>query len=248
MPLKLPLQIPVQPTITNPIQMPIDQIKFNDVPLDSHVQSIWPADFDKRRVDFTVHNDSNGVAIPYGVVTGDIFDGDAKIMTSGYEKRDFFSVSSAIGPLGVGEKATGFLLMKWDDNWISKQHGVGSCQLQLQFWGQQNEYHPDKGDRLFTIEIPDPHPNEPDRPPPDPNAPFVPQPVVHKTSNTVIFVSLSYAGGSIDIYPGCGPRGDFLHWPELSAQIFVNAHDTDLLPTSNEVRIVQRRAPTLPDP
>ncbi len=175
------------------------------------------------------------------MVTGDIFDGDAKIMTSGYEKRDFFSVSSAIGPLGVGEKATGFLLMKWDDNWISKQHGVGSCQLQLQFWGQQNEYHPDKGDRLFTIEIPDPHPNEPDKPPPDPNAPFVPQPVVHKTSNTVIFGSLSYAGVSIDIYPGCGPGGDFLHWPELSAKIFVNGQETDLLPTSNEVGIVQCR-------
>src|SRR5260370_31632562 len=99
MPLKLPLQIPVQPTITNPIQIPIDQIKFNDVPLDIHVQSIWPADFDKLRVDFTVHNDSNGVAIPYAVVTVDIFEGDGHIMTSGDEKRDFFRVSYRIAPL-----------------------------------------------------------------------------------------------------------------------------------------------------
>lgn len=215
----------------NPITISIDKIAFNNTALgDLKSASLWPQSVvsDTLRADFTIANNSQDVTISYSVVTGAVFDGDVKVMSSGYSKNDFFSPSGTIDyPIGPGERAQGDVLLKWDSIWVSRRQAPGYCLLVLQLWRQNGEYNPDQGDLLFTVPNQDYHPNAPQTPD-DPNYPLP----VQKPTKAIVFHELSNVVQPIDIYPGCSRGEDFLAWPELSARIFQNGQEIDLLPFS----------------
>ncbi|HXN25200.1 MAG TPA: hypothetical protein VOA41_20895 [Candidatus Dormibacteraeota bacterium] len=146
--------------IPSPIQISIDKIQFNKTVFgDIFSAVVWPESVDDQLfVDFTVKNKSADVSVPFSVVTGDVFDGDVTVMSSGYGQLEFFQFSSTIdSPIGPGESAVGTVKLKWDANW--KPNEAGYCYLGLTYWEKTQESR--AGDRTYDVGNPDYDPKAP---------------------------------------------------------------------------------------